>query len=138
MTSFSYYAPSSLKILTDRVDTFKWVNVVFPTTFKVVTTTLQLKNTLYTTPFPWNQKFTSYFLQLSHKHLVHDQSPQCFQILCWLGWHFEMIECGAKDLQIEWDWIQYKGMHPSTMIRWSQAMLTSVLLQRSHESGQPS
>jgi hypothetical protein len=119
------------------VGTFRRMNVVFSTTSEAATTTIQLRNTPFTTLYLWNQMFTSYIFHWSPQHLVSSQSSLKFQLLRCLDGHFQTVECGATDLQIKQEWIQSKDIS-SAKFRWSQATWMSELLQWSHESNQPS
>jgi hypothetical protein len=119
------------------VGTFRRMNVVFSTTSEAATTTIQLRNTSFTTPCLWNQMFTSHILHWCPQHLISSQSSLQFQLLRCLGGHSQTVECGATDLQIKQEWIPSKDIS-SAKFRWSQATWMSELLQWSHESNQPS
>jgi hypothetical protein len=42
---FNYYAHFSSAVLVDQVDTFRWMNMTFPTTSEAITIIIQLRNT---------------------------------------------------------------------------------------------
>jgi len=83
---FTYCSFISSIILDDRVTMFRRMNVVSPTISQVVTTTIQLKNTSFTTPCLWNWMFTPQFFHITPQHLVLDQFSFHFQILGWSSW----------------------------------------------------
>jgi len=61
----------SLIVLVNRVGIFKWINMTFLTTSRVVTITIWLRNTPSIKISCSHQMFTSYFLQWT-QHLVPD------------------------------------------------------------------
>jgi len=57
------------------------MKVMFLTTSRAVTTTIQLKNTPFAKINYYHQTFISYFFQRTQQHLVSDQPSLHFQIL---------------------------------------------------------
>ena len=87
------------------------LNMSSPTNSGVVNTTIQLENTLFTNPCPWNWMFIPEFFHRNLQHLVPNQLFLHFQIMGWSSWHLWTNEYEAIDLQIEQGWIQKKDVH---------------------------
>jgi hypothetical protein len=135
MMSFSCCAHSSLKVLADQVGTFRWVNVTF------------LK--LQPPPFNWE---TPFLQPICHeiKRLHSIFSNDLNNILSPISYHctfkfhadwvdtFKRMNVELQTFKLNKNGSNWKVCTLSTMIRWSQAMLTSMLLLQSYESGQPS
>ena len=138
MMSFSCCAHSSLTVLADQVGTFRWVNVTFLIISEDATTTIQLRNTLSTTICHEIKRLHSIFSNDFNNIL----SPISYH--CTFKFHadwvdtFKRMNVELQTFKLNKNGSNWKVCTLSTMIRWSQATLTSMLLLQSYESGQPS